>query len=47
MKHNTLKQFTKARNKAVSELKRSGNTCPTEYEIALKILFGSLKQKEN
>lgn len=46
MKHNTRKQFTKARNKAKAELKRCGNKYPTEREIAVQTLFGGL-EKEN
>lgn len=43
MKHNTRKQFTKARNKAIAELKRAGNTNPNAREIAVQTLFYGLK----
>lgn len=44
MKHNTRKQFTKARNKAIAQLRRKGiTTNPTEREIAVQTLFGGLK----
>lgn len=46
MKHNTRKQFTKARNKAIAELKRAG-TNPNAREIAVQTLFyGSKTGKE-
>lgn len=43
MKHNTRKQFTKARNKAIAQLRRKGITSPTEQEIAVQTLFSGLK----
>lgn len=47
MKYNTRKQFTKARNKAIAQLKCGGNTNPNEREIAVQTLFyGSKRAKE-